>query len=948
MNKKITSSVLAALMVAGSTSFTAFAAMSNGTVVIGTKAFDLAYANDPANMTEITNAVVAANGAVYIKDFQGNWINNATGLTVAASVIPAVVYKDAKGVSTSFDAADNDQMAGAAVVTAISANSFLVKFNVAPTDTSKVTFAVKGSSGTAITTTATWNASKTEATVTSAYNLTADTYSVNVKNDTTDLGTSNVEISQQKVTKIDITSTVLSIAPISYVAGTSTPTPTSGEGFATYLVKDQYGNDITNTPLGNNISWNCGIGTVDSLVTKNGVIGIKAQGGIPLTQYTTASINGYDTDNYVTVSASLPVSQSTGVVSDIKLNKLTSPNNDDFNAGNTTGQWYADYTALDASGNPTTNYTIIKAGILAVNGGAFLDVDVVKDPTDNAKAAISVKINPLYAGSLAADTQVPVTVLTSGGKNATLTVTLKKATSVNTFTVSSPAQMVASGETVNLPFTAVDQNGAAVTKYSDLVVAGVPKVNLTISGGGTIGLVRNADGTASVQATMPTTTSLNGSLTVYIQSNVIASGKSNQLTLSVQQPVKADTLSIDTTVGLQFMQAGSSQGIDSGYDVGGIAVNDQFGRAIDLANQETVGNNLTYYTVKATSLTPSVLTVAGDSVNPITFSNRNKVTLSAIATGSATVNYEVFATTTSSIGVAGTPVSTGITKSVQYTVVKNSDITDYTLDAVTNPIRMIADSSTAAAIGNYVTSTTNLTGASDASYAADPGVYGKTAGGALVKLATSTIKIVSIDSGDFLLANPTTGAASSTLTGVDAQATDFGVFAKKLSNPTSTSSSTNLTVTLMDSTGNLRNVTTAIKSTTDGSTAQSIGFSAGNSYGNRGISIAGNTVSVSLTNSVSGLALINGKVLTKYDTTGSTANQSAIYFYAKDQFGQKASPISLVTLTDSHFANGMTAIVDSNNALQVSAGAVSAGDYVVLSAVTSNGQIQTMKILFTN
>ena len=37
MNKKITSSALAALMIAGSTSFTAFAAMDNGTVVIDRK-----------------------------------------------------------------------------------------------------------------------------------------------------------------------------------------------------------------------------------------------------------------------------------------------------------------------------------------------------------------------------------------------------------------------------------------------------------------------------------------------------------------------------------------------------------------------------------------------------------------------------------------------------------------------------------------------------------------------------------------------------------------------------------------------------------------------------------------------------------------------------------------------------------------------------------------------
>ncbi|MFT5874633.1 MAG: hypothetical protein ACI8WT_003603 [Clostridium sp.] len=106
MNKKITSSVLATLMIAGSTSFTAMAAMSSGTVVIGSNAFDLAYANDTANIAEITNAIVAG-GAVYVKDFQGNWLDNETGLTVESSIIPAVVYKNAEK-EIKFDAGDED------------------------------------------------------------------------------------------------------------------------------------------------------------------------------------------------------------------------------------------------------------------------------------------------------------------------------------------------------------------------------------------------------------------------------------------------------------------------------------------------------------------------------------------------------------------------------------------------------------------------------------------------------------------------------------------------------------------------------------------------------------------------------------------------------------------------------------------------------------------------
>ena len=118
MNKKITSSVLAALMIAGSTSFTALASMSNGTVVIGDQAFDLKYANDLVNVDEITNAVVAG-GEVYVKDFNGIWISNLTGETVDANIIPAVVYKSVDE-EINYDSMDRDQVT---TITVESANA---------------------------------------------------------------------------------------------------------------------------------------------------------------------------------------------------------------------------------------------------------------------------------------------------------------------------------------------------------------------------------------------------------------------------------------------------------------------------------------------------------------------------------------------------------------------------------------------------------------------------------------------------------------------------------------------------------------------------------------------------------------------------------------------------------------------------------------------------------
>ena len=93
-------------MIEEATTLTTVAQMPKGTVVIGSKAFDLAYANDVANAEEISKAIVAG-GTVYVKDYDGNWIDNVTGKIVDVSVIPAVFYKSASKV-INFDSTDKN------------------------------------------------------------------------------------------------------------------------------------------------------------------------------------------------------------------------------------------------------------------------------------------------------------------------------------------------------------------------------------------------------------------------------------------------------------------------------------------------------------------------------------------------------------------------------------------------------------------------------------------------------------------------------------------------------------------------------------------------------------------------------------------------------------------------------------------------------------------------
>ncbi|NNU78555.1 Ig-like domain-containing protein [Clostridium estertheticum] len=350
MSKKITSSVLVALMIAGSTSFSAFAAMPTGTVVIGTKAFDLTYANNSANASEISAAIVDG-GSVYFKDFNGDWIDNIKGAKVAASLIPAVTYKSASGTSN-FGASDTDTntntVATSAKVSAISANQLKETFNGKVADTSKVVFTVKREA-TSMTMVTTWNDAKTEATLTYKDNLPEGTYTVGGMNNTIDIGSSTVAVTKQKVSKIEIGDTLAVDLPTMHsdVDGGEWP----GDGHVSYKVLDQYGGDITENSLASNINWKSPIGKISA---SKGIITISILEGSAnhnvglLTQYKTIIITATDSDSNAHQSTTLKVvSQSFPVTSVNKIENTTKNIGDSYTLPTTVTATLVDKTTKD-------------------------------------------------------------------------------------------------------------------------------------------------------------------------------------------------------------------------------------------------------------------------------------------------------------------------------------------------------------------------------------------------------------------------------------------------------------------------------------------------------------------------------------------------------------------------------------------------------------------------
>jgi len=666
-------------------------------------------------------------------------------------------------------------------VSAVNASSFKVVFNQAPADTSKVSFTVLRST-TPVTVSTTWNTAKTEATVSSSSNLPEGSYTIAVKNDTTDLGTSTVAVSPQKIAKINITSTKLSITAANI-------------GYATYNVLDQYGNDITTSSLAKSLTFQSGVGTVTAT---NGLLKVDpSASGSNLMQFPTITITGSDTTSGVSTNATLNTSTVLGTLSNITLNSLTNADGKVLTDGDTSSVFYIDYTATDISGNATKDYNLVVNGLITSTIGGNQNclttsssnvlAQVVADPSDSNKAALKVSV--IGNSNIAMDLPVTITAMSYAGTTSTLNATLKKASSVDTFTLMVPAYDIAVGEQKEIPFSAVDQNGVALTKYSDL--SGITFTGAT--------LYPNIDGTAILKNNAQAT---DGSKVITASTST---GKYSSITINIQKAAKADTLALDSSVLVSAMQTSASQKVDFGYDKGGLSVKDQYGRLIDM----TGGSDT--YEVQAVSSNDSIVSTAG-----ISKVGQNQTTITAEAPGTATVTFQLVAIADPSVVIDS--------KSVTFSVIKNEDIKGYTLDTVSTPIYANANLS-------------KITGR-DTDYHANPKVYGTTSSGSKVLLDGSPIIGAFVDNTTDFAIEGSVGAYDS-----------VKVIAGKLANNL-TESTTTLTVTLLGTDGAVKSLTTPIKASTAAPVASTIIAKVDSSVNGVSVSPDGDTVTVSVASGV--------------------------------------------------------------------------------------------------
>lgn len=791
-------------------------------------------------------------------------------------------------------------------IKAATASSFKVKFTSAPADISKVTFTVKNGAS-PVTVTTSWNADKTEATLTSSAKFAPSTYTVSVKNDTKDLGSSDVTITEQKIAKIQITSTQLGV------------NGTGGDqrGYATYKILDQYDDDITDGGLANNVDFKTGVGDITA---KDGLLTVTPSTGLNLLTFTGGVvITGNDSSTGVSTTATLGVTSQVGTLSDITLNKITNEDGKELTAGNTTDVFYIDYTAKDISGNETKNYTMLEQGIIT-NGtdhklpasSPYVNVTLEKDPQDSSKGVIKVVATDK---TVQLDMPLVINAMTWTGKTSQLNLTLKKQAEVAKFTLYAPSESIASDETKEIPFVAYDQNGEQVTKLSEL------KDHVTLTGAY---WVENVDGTASVfndKVTVSGNSSVPTVITAVVNSST--TGNYSSITINIQKAVKADELALDSKILVTAMQAGgAAQAVDFGWDDGGLTVKDQYGRDV---NMREVGLN--NYTVKVSSDDPAVATAKVVSVDENgnyipsgdTLTNgKTKIFITSGQVGSTTIRFDLYE--------AGNKVDS---KSQTISVLKNDDIKDYTIDEHAAPIY---------AVDKYQSDTITPR---DMDWAQKLNIYGKTSGGARVVLNGDKAKVTTtvVDNyKDFMVTVPM---------GTDyAGDTPFvKVLATKLPD-TRTTATTTVSATLLGVDNKYYTVKTALNSSSENPVAKSLEMNEGTEIPGIALNDIKDTVTVDLTNVQAANQFKTGDLLARFNDAGEPTNRSSIYFYAKDQYGKKAMKLGSImkvkdqsSLTDEQFNVLPDGTITGTGAVK---------GYVTLTAVTNNGLQKTIKVVFND
>ncbi|MED3663883.1 hypothetical protein P4474_04760 [Geobacillus stearothermophilus] len=521
----------------------------------------------------------------------------------------AELQKAAKEANAAYEAALTPKVES---VSAINAKTLKVTFNKAVDDT-KAKFEVKKGSVTVNVAKTTFSADKKSVELELASKLFEGEYTVNVTGLADQALTGSVKVENEKVAKIELLGEV---APVVVAKDGTKKTAT-----VAYRVFNQYGEDITKSPLASSIGW----------TASNGVTAQDDDKGI-LTLTNTSdfktgdkvAITGINVSTNTVVSGVVTISDASATDT-VEFVGIYNKDGKEFSGDLAVGDFVLLLNAKDQYGNVVNASKVNGDVVFTSSNPSVLAIDKAYDGQGKDKDKIGLKFTagPNYANG----GKVIITAISkTSGKVAQFEVNVKAAPALDTFTLGTPTEIVAAGEKVKLPFTAVDQYGNTVTKYEALE----GKVTFNTN---KAKLVKDASGNAVLEYTAPDTKGLQ-----VLVATVVGSGKVSQLTIDVKEAAYAATIESLKDVTTTVAKDGKVE-----ISLSNLVVKDQYGRTFDLKDKltNTANNNLGKYKIVVTDSEKGAVKVAENGTKAEITANDGKITITGLEKGSEEVTFEL-------------------------------------------------------------------------------------------------------------------------------------------------------------------------------------------------------------------------------------------------------------------------------------------------------------------
>ena len=423
------------------------------------------------------------------------------------------------------------------------AKKVTVSFGKAPADTSAVKIAVKKGNTTLAQKAVAFTDAKT-AVVELNQSLTAGAYTVEVTGVEETAMTADFTVdSEEYIATIELTSDK---APMGNTDGTAIGGYTNGNKIATvgFVLKNQYG-EIVNSNA-NAITWTVSTGVAVANTDysyKNGAgtltIQTSAAAFIPGNEVFVNAVltNGthvatLSSKVQIVLPASFDKAEIAGVYNKT-LKKMDTVSSAKLTAAKNPYVYELLFTAKDQYGNNMDADTVAAGNFFTALSTNPIFIQTTTSPYEtvdiDGKTYVAMKLAAGTMASKGGNATIQI-ISSSTGTKSTYDIVADAAGAVDKFTLGNPTEYAVAGEKLEIPFTALDQYGNAVTAYDAL--AG--KVNLQANGAG-LSFVKKTDGTAKLVLDLTlVTVPANSDLPVYMTSVVAANGNYSSASVNVK------------------------------------------------------------------------------------------------------------------------------------------------------------------------------------------------------------------------------------------------------------------------------------------------------------------------------------------------------------------------------------------------------------------------------